>query len=194
MDYKREFPRFFEKTVSIILKRIEYSDPNKKNSNEKQQQSSSVVRVTRSMKTERDFFKWVRISNGFYKGDPGQVEFFDEANGIVHVKLLPRIDYVLLLSDFVSTAGKKNSKRRPPVQLFDVQAIRYEQMELYSLVCFKSYESNRILFIERMVEMLSLMRTFGFGIIAVSRQVVCYTNASHWMILKLMVLYLLQPK
>ena len=36
---------------------------------------------------------WVRLKRGLYKDDLAQVDYVEPAQNIVHLKLLPRIDY-----------------------------------------------------------------------------------------------------
>ncbi|KAL9646683.1 hypothetical protein ABK040_001106 [Willaertia magna] len=54
---------------------------------------------------------WVRVKRGTYKGDVGKVFFLDEARGLCHVTLVPRIDY--------SGGQSQETSKKVPQKLFD---------------------------------------------------------------------------
>lgn len=127
MNYQVEFPHFFEKKIFIKLDRIEISsncvsvnEQKKKNKKAKpniiQADDSSFSRVTRSKKNMATNMEWIRISDGVYKGDIAKVDYFDERNGFVHVKLFPRINF---------SQGSSENKRRPMMQRFDPELVKY---------------------------------------------------------------------
>lgn len=126
--YKKEFPCFFERTVYIKLNRIKLEASVEKRSKKSQQNGScdSMKRVTRSAKNDVSVPQWIRILDGLYKGDLGQVTSFDQNNQEVHVEIFPRIDYASISNNPMPTAEKTTKKRRPFPRLFDAQAIRYE--------------------------------------------------------------------
>ena len=85
---------------------------------------------------------WVRVKRGIFQGDIGQVDYVDEAQNQVQLKLIPRIDYsrhrgALRKAQPDADAKKKKRKIRPPCKLFDLKAIRAVGVD------FLIFEGNR---------------------------------------------------
>lgn len=127
--WKTKFPGIFEKIVCIKLNRLKLNslEPPEsviemKKRNFESIDKSDLVRVTRSRKKRNFSVDWVRISNGHFKGDIAKVEFLNEKENEVHLKLFPRIDYDSLALN--RGLEKLPSKRRPPLGAFDPNAIR----------------------------------------------------------------------
>lgn len=86
---------------------------------------SAVLKVVKHLPhlKEKD---WVRLRRSKYKDDLAQVDWIDLAQNMVHLKLIPRVDYTrmrgALRTSQDSQALKK--KKRPPQKLFDADQIR----------------------------------------------------------------------
>lgn len=106
---------------------------------------TDVLKVTKEqavIKTEQ----WVRLKRGLYKDDLAQVDYVDQAQGQVHLKLIPRIDYkrkrgALRVPE--SEAAKRKKQQRPVAKLFDVDAIRQVGGEIGNDGDFLVFEGNR---------------------------------------------------
>lgn len=115
MDWRFEFPQVCKKQVVIKLNRFNIGKLDK---------IANDIRITRSKSRENKITNWVRILKGYYKDDIGYVDLINQSSGKIYVKLLPRIDYTSLSSDF-EMVKNKTSKRRPPPRAFNVDEIRY---------------------------------------------------------------------
>lgn len=92
--------------------------------------------------------QWVRLKRGIYKDDIAQVDYYDLAQNMVHLRLLPRIDYTRLRGALRTTQtetddAKRKKKRRPPAKPFDPEAIRAIGGEITSDGDFLIFEGNR---------------------------------------------------
>ncbi|XP_060070304.1 transcription elongation factor SPT5-like [Ylistrum balloti] len=88
---------------------------------------------------------WVRLKRGLYKEDLAQVDFVEPAQNIVHLKLIPRIDYTRqrgVLRNAQDTE-KRKKKRRPGQKLFDLDQIRQIGGEVTTDGDFLMFENNR---------------------------------------------------
>lgn len=122
--WEKEFPQVFEKTLCIKLTRIDDEIKNQSESahNSVKKRGSCISRITRSQKKIGAVdVEWVRVSNGFFKGDVAKLVSIDDEANEAHVKLLPRIDYDSITDD----TAESRSKRRPAPKQFDPNAIRY---------------------------------------------------------------------
>lgn len=115
MNFEKEFPEFFRKTVIIKLDRIKLPSENEK---EKRNERvfCSTSRVTRSQNSKEQTFEWVRVLKGEYKGDLGKVLALK--NNTVDLKIFPRIDYCFITTNILS-------KRRPTLKPFDANFMRF---------------------------------------------------------------------
>ncbi|XP_014204352.1 transcription elongation factor SPT5-like [Copidosoma floridanum] len=88
---------------------------------------TDVLRVNST--TNLKSAQWVRMKRGLYKGDLAQIDYVDLAQNKVHLKLIPRIDYLKLRGALRLTANeddipKRKRNKRPPQKLFDPEAIK----------------------------------------------------------------------
>lgn len=71
---------------------------------------------------------WVRLKRTMYKDDIAQVDWVDVSQNLVHLKLVPRIDYTRMrkgMRGSEADSAKKTAKKiRPNAKLFDVEAIK----------------------------------------------------------------------
>uniref|UniRef100_A0A5S6QVE8 Transcription elongation factor SPT5 n=1 Tax=Trichuris muris TaxID=70415 RepID=A0A5S6QVE8_TRIMR len=70
---------------------------------------------------------FVRLKRTMFRDDLAQVDWVDLAQKMVHLKLIPRIDYTRMrgsqrTADASATAARR--KRRPPAKLFDPEAVK----------------------------------------------------------------------
>ena len=90
---------------------------------------------------------WVRLKRGVFKDDIAQVDYVDIAQNQVHLKLIPRIDYSrprgALRTPQSDADAKKKRKIRPPLKLFDLEAIRAIGGEVTTDGDFLIFEGNR---------------------------------------------------
>ena len=91
--------------------------------------------------------QWVRLKRGIYKDDLAQVDYVDSAQGSVHLKLLPRIDYTrmrgALKETMAENANKRKMGKRPIAKPFDAEAIRGIGGEISTDGDFQIFEGNR---------------------------------------------------
>ncbi|RWS12398.1 transcription elongation factor SPT5-like protein, partial [Dinothrombium tinctorium] len=91
--------------------------------------------------------QWVRLKRGIYKDDLAQVDYVDIAQGQVHLKLIPRIDYTRKRGALRTTENEASAKRkrtkRPVAKLFDIDAVRAIGGEVTSDGDFMVFEGNR---------------------------------------------------
>lgn len=91
--------------------------------------------------------QWVRLKRGIYKDDLAQVDFVDSAQGSVHLKLLPRIDYTrmrgALKEQSIDSENKRKRGKRPIAKPFDPEAIRGIGGEISTDGDFQIFEGNR---------------------------------------------------
>ncbi|XP_033751673.1 transcription elongation factor SPT5-like [Pecten maximus] len=88
---------------------------------------------------------WVRLKRGLYKEDLAQVDFVEPAQNIVHLKLIPRIDYTRQRGVLrnAQDAEKRKKKRRPGQKLFDLDQVRQIGGEVSTDGDFLLFENNR---------------------------------------------------
>ncbi|XP_030848891.1 transcription elongation factor SPT5 [Strongylocentrotus purpuratus] len=100
-----------------------------------------VVKETAMLKGKA----WVRLKRGVYKDDLGQVDYVDQTQNQVILKLLPRIDYNRPrgIQRTAATAAEKRKRRRPEQKLFDIEAIRRIGGDVTSDGDFLVFEGNR---------------------------------------------------
>ncbi|CAI9740140.1 transcription elongation factor SPT5-like [Octopus vulgaris] len=104
-----------------------------------------VVKETTNLKPK----SWVRLKRGIYQDDLAQVDYVEPSQNIVHLKLIPRIDYTRYRGLMKSSnppqqeADKKKRKRKPPPKLFDLDAIRAIGGEVTADGDFLIFEGNR---------------------------------------------------
>nr|CAB3266712.1 transcription elongation factor SPT5 [Phallusia mammillata] len=69
---------------------------------------------------------WVRLKKGVFKDDLAQIEYIEQSQNYVHLKLIPRIDYSRPRGVNRDSQDKEKRRlyKRPPQKLFDVDAIR----------------------------------------------------------------------
>jgi len=70
---------------------------------------------------------WVRLKRTMYKDDIAQVDWVEVGQNLVHLRLVPRIDYTRMRKGMRGSEGdaKKPAKKiRPNAKLFDVEAIK----------------------------------------------------------------------
>ncbi|KAK3101764.1 hypothetical protein FSP39_006184 [Pinctada imbricata] len=106
---------------------------------------TDVLRVVKEVATLKAK-AWVRLKRGLYKDDLAQVDYVEPAQNIVHLKLLPRIDYTRkrgVLKYPQDDNERKKKKRRPTQKLFDVDAIRAIGGEITTDGDFIIFENNR---------------------------------------------------
>ncbi|XP_051852808.1 transcription elongation factor SPT5-like [Antechinus flavipes] len=84
---------------------------------------TDVLKVLRSQAPDLQPGSWVRVREGLYKGDLGQVTRSEPGNSTVFLKMIPRIDYSLIAGLGAPTLGFPKRKR-PPQKLLDAQKIR----------------------------------------------------------------------
>ena len=107
---------------------------------------TDVLRVTKEQ-AQVKFGQWVRLKRGLYKDDIAQVDYVDQAQGQVNLKIIPRIDYKRKRGALRSTEPADQAKRkkftRPAGKLFDVEAIKQIGGEVSNDGDFYIFESNR---------------------------------------------------
>lgn len=82
-----------------------------------------VVKETASLRPKQ----WVRLKRSLFKDDLAQIDYVEPSQNIVHLKLIPRIDYTRMRGALRGTekdADKNKKFRRPAAKLFDVDAVR----------------------------------------------------------------------
>ncbi|KHJ40729.1 Supt5 repeat protein [Trichuris suis] len=70
---------------------------------------------------------FVRLKRTMFRDDLAQVDWVDLAQKVVHLKLIPRIDYTRMRGSrrtADATANAPKRKRRPPAKLFDPDAVK----------------------------------------------------------------------
>ncbi|PVD33727.1 hypothetical protein C0Q70_04987 [Pomacea canaliculata] len=101
-----------------------------------------VVKETANLKPKT----WVRLKRGIFRDDLAQVDYVEPSQNVVHLKMIPRIDYTqprgILRSSANQDQGKKR-KRRPPQKLLDVDAVRSIGGEVSTDGDFVIFEGNR---------------------------------------------------
>lgn len=105
---------------------------------------TDVLRVTKEQAQLKPK-QWVRLKRGVYKDDLAQVDYTDDAQNTVHLKLIPRIDYSRKRGALRNSneAEKRKKGRKPPAKLFDVDAIRALGGEVSTDGDFLIFEGNR---------------------------------------------------
>jgi transcription elongation factor SPT5 len=107
---------------------------------------TDVLRVVKEQSVMKPK-SWVRLKRGIFKDDIAQVDYVDVAQNQVHLKLIPRIDYSrprgALRTAQSDADAKKKRKIRPPLKLFDLEAIRAVGGEVTSDGDFLIFEGNR---------------------------------------------------
>ncbi|KAL5006667.1 hypothetical protein ScPMuIL_015473 [Solemya velum] len=101
-----------------------------------------VVKETTVLKPKA----WVRLKRGVYKDDLAQVDYVEPAQNIVHLKLIPRIDYTRprgLMRNTQTDPEKRKKKRKPAQKLFDVDSVRAIGGEVTTDGDFLLFEGNR---------------------------------------------------
>ncbi|XP_041365560.1 transcription elongation factor SPT5-like [Gigantopelta aegis] len=102
-----------------------------------------VIKETANLKPK----SWVRLKRGIFKDDLAQVDYVEPAQNVVHLKLLPRVDYSkmrgVLKNSAKEDADKKKRFRKPPTKLFDVDAVRAIGGEVSTDGDFLIFEGNR---------------------------------------------------
>ncbi|XP_013417126.1 transcription elongation factor SPT5 [Lingula anatina] len=101
-----------------------------------------VVKETVHLKAKA----WVRLKRGLYKDDLAQVDYVEPSQNVVHLKLIPRIDYSKMRGVLRSSANepeKRKRAKRPTQKLFDIDAIRSIGGEVTSDGDFFIFEGNR---------------------------------------------------
>eukprot|EP00094_Tigriopus_californicus_P005339 TCALIF_05148-PA protein Name:"Similar to SUPT5H Transcription elongation factor SPT5 (Homo sapiens)" AED:0.12 eAED:0.12 QI:0/0.33/0.3/1/0.77/0.8/10/0/1058 len=109
---------------------------------------TDVLRVVK----EQSGFKprqWVRCKRGVHKDDLAQVDYVDTSQNMVHLKLLPRIDYTRPRGALRTMAGGaaaqdlKKKKKRPAAKLFDPEKVRSIGGEITNDGDFMVFEGQR---------------------------------------------------
>ncbi|XP_074659963.1 transcription elongation factor SPT5-like isoform X2 [Tubulanus polymorphus] len=105
---------------------------------------TDVLRVVRE-KAELKPKAWVRLKRGIFRDDLAQVDYVEPSQNMVHLKLIPRIDYTRMRGALRSSgdAERRKKKRRPGQKLFDVDAIRNIGGEVTTDGDFLIFEGNR---------------------------------------------------
>lgn len=106
---------------------------------------TDVLRVTKDTAHIKPK-QWVRLKRGIYKDDLAQVDFVDSAQGSVHLKLIPRIDYTRMRGALKETMGENQKRKlgkRPIAKPFDPEAIRGIGGEISTDGDFQIFEGNR---------------------------------------------------
>lgn len=108
---------------------------------------TDVLKVTKDASNIK-MGQWVRLKRGLYKDDIAQVDFADPAQNLIHLKIIPRIDYTRMRGALKDSKedekdGKKKKFKRPAAKLFDIDAIRSIGGELTNDGDFIVFESNR---------------------------------------------------
>nr|KAG5709174.1 hypothetical protein BaRGS_028630 [Batillaria attramentaria] len=101
-----------------------------------------VVKETASLKPKT----WVRLKRGVFKDDLAQVDYVEPSQNIVHLKMIPRIDYSQLRGIMRTSSNQdqgKKRKRKPPQKLLDVDAVRSIGGEVSTDGDFLIFEGNR---------------------------------------------------
>ncbi|KAK4336972.1 hypothetical protein RND71_043422 [Anisodus tanguticus] len=109
-----------------------------------------IVEMTDVLKVKKEqaqikIGQWARLKRGLYKDDIAQVDYVDQAQGQVHLKLVPRIDYKRKRGALRSESDtlKRKKTTRPAAKLFDVDAIKQIGGEVTTDGDFQVFESNR---------------------------------------------------
>lgn len=101
-----------------------------------------VVKETAHLKPKT----WVRLKRGVFKDDLALVDYMEASQNVVHLKMIPRIDYNqprgIMRTPSSQEQGKKR-KRRPPQKLLNVDAIRAIGGEISADGDFLIFEGNR---------------------------------------------------
>jgi len=108
---------------------------------------TDVLRVTKEQ-AQVKVGQWVRLKRSIFKDDIAQVDYVDPAQGQVHLKLIPRIDYkrkrgALRSTNEPESSNKRKKTTRPPAKLFDVEAIKQIGGEISNDGDFMIFEGNR---------------------------------------------------
>lgn len=106
---------------------------------------TDVLKVTKGQ-AQIKVGQWVRLKRGLYKEDLAQIDDVDTAQGMVTLKLLPRIDYTRkrgALKTAETETLKRKKPKRPAAKLFDYDAIRAIGGEVTNDGDFYIFESNR---------------------------------------------------
>ena len=106
---------------------------------------TDVLRVTKDQAVIKPK-QWVRLRRGIFKDDLAQVDYVDSAQGSVHLKLIPRIDYKRMRGALKESTGenfKRKLGKRPVAKLFDPEAIRSIGGDITTDGDFQIFESNR---------------------------------------------------
>ncbi|XP_076450911.1 transcription elongation factor SPT5-like isoform X2 [Babylonia areolata] len=101
-----------------------------------------VVKETANLRSKT----WVRLKRGVFKDDLAQVDYVEPSQNIVHLKMIPRIDYSQprgIMRTASSQEQAKKRKRRPAQKLLDVDAVRSIGGEVSTDGDFLIFESNR---------------------------------------------------
>ncbi len=109
---------------------------------------TDVLRVVKEQSGLRSK-QWVRLKRGLYKDDLAQVDYVDMGQNLVHLKLLPRIDYTRMRGALRTAAtseaerARKQKKKRPMGKLFDPEKVRSIGGEINNDGDFLIFEGNR---------------------------------------------------
>ena len=92
--------------------------------------------------------QWVRLKKGLYKDDLAQVDYVEQSQNKVGLKVIPRIDYsrprgALRTNSAEDAAKNKVKKKRPPPKLFDAEKVRSIGGEISNDGDFMIFEGNR---------------------------------------------------
>lgn len=114
MDFKREFPQIFDKTLVIKLDKINSVVS-------EQQKLCSLRRNTRSKNHQQNqTIEWARVKSGYYKGDLAQIQCTTNQtnkSNCMTVHIFPRINHDTF-------AIETSSKRRPIPKSLDLDTIK----------------------------------------------------------------------
>ncbi|XP_071486255.1 transcription elongation factor SPT5-like [Diadema antillarum] len=115
-----------------------------------QQQMVPIKEMTDVLKVVKEMAvlkrgAWVRLKRGVFKDDLGQVDYVDQTQNQVTLKLLPRVDYNRPrgIQRMAQTPAEKRKRRRPEQKLFDLEAIRRIGGEVTTDGDFLIFEGNR---------------------------------------------------
>ncbi|XP_071104525.1 transcription elongation factor SPT5-like [Haliotis cracherodii] len=103
-----------------------------------------VVKETTNLKSK----SWVRLKRGVFKDDLAQVDYVEPSQNVVHLKLIPRIDFSKPRGVFRTSASQeaernKKRKRRPAQKLFDIDGVRAIGGDVSTDGDFLIFEGNR---------------------------------------------------
>lgn len=101
-----------------------------------------VIKETAYLKPKQ----WVRLKRGIFKDDLAQVDYVEPSQNVIHLKLLPRIDYTRhrgALKSMQNDVEKRKKFRRPQQKLFDVEMIKSVGGEVTQDGDFLLFEGNR---------------------------------------------------